>query len=139
MEETKKADFQFKGFVIKKSLIELNDSREKRKLDIKIHPSGLINKTENTYELTLRLEVNEKGANAHIDVEAIGKYTFVNNLGDNMLNGFFFLNAPAILFPYLRSYISTLTTLSGTAPINLPTLNLTGLRGQLKQNTKTIE
>ncbi len=44
------------------------------------------------------------------------------------------MNAPAILFPYIRSYISTLSTLSGLSPIVLHTLNLTSLKDELLDN-----
>ena len=40
------------------------------------------------------------------------------------LKTFIGLNAPAILFPYLRAYVSNITALSGMQPIIMPTLNL---------------
>ena len=55
------------------------------------------------------------------------------------MNQYFYTNAPAILFPYIRAYISTLTNLSGYKPINLPTLNLTSLREELEKNTTEVE
>jgi len=36
-------------------------------------------------------------------------------------------NSPAIVFPYLRSFISTLTLQAGYAPITLPSYNFTKL------------
>lgn len=54
------------------------------------------------------------------------------------LGMFFYTNAPALLFPYIRAYISTLTNLSGFEPINLPTLNMTQLGKELEQNTSEI-
>ncbi len=35
------------------------------------------------------------------------------------------INAPAIAFPYLRSFITTISTSAGFKPIILPTINLT--------------
>jgi preprotein translocase subunit SecB len=139
MNETKKSAFQFKGFIIKKSTIELNSSEKDRKLSIQITPTGVINKKEKVFELTLGLKVNNKGDSAYVNVEALGTYSFEDDLEDSMLSNFFYLNAPAILFPYLRSYISTLTTLSGIPPINLPTLNLVGFREQLKKKTTMVD
>ena len=40
------------------------------------------------------------------------------------------INAPAIAFPYLRSYVSNLTMLSGYEPLMLPTLNFAKLYEQ---------
>ena len=61
--------------------------------------------------------------------------TFENKEGLENLGKFFYINAPALLFPYIRAYISTLTNLSGFEPINLPTLNMTRLGDDLKKNT----
>ena len=41
------------------------------------------------------------------------------------------LNGPAIVFPYIRSFISSMSSLSGFETITLPTLNLSGYREQL--------
>ena len=62
-----------------------------------------------------------------------------NKEGLDNLNNLFFVNAPALLFPYIRAYISTLTNLSGFDPINLPTLNMSGLGEDLKKNTSNLE
>ena len=52
------------------------------------------------------------------------------------LGAFFTMNAPAIIFPYIRGYISMLTSLSGCGNVLLPTLNLTSLGEKLAQNIK---
>ena len=54
------------------------------------------------------------------------------------LSRFLYLNAPAIMFPYLRAYISSLTALSGINPITLPTLNLSGLKSELESNISVL-
>ncbi len=40
------------------------------------------------------------------------------------------LNSPAIAFPYLRSFVTTLTTLAGYIPVTLPTINLSRLKSE---------
>ena len=52
----------------------------------------------------------------------MGIFEFDEDLTNKQL--FFSQNAPAILFPYIRAYISALTALSGIPTITLPTLNL---------------
>lgn len=44
------------------------------------------------------------------------------------------LNAPAIAFPYLRSFVTTVTTLAGYRPIMLPTINLSRITKQDNEN-----
>ena len=46
------------------------------------------------------------------------------------------VNAPAIAFPYVRSYISNLTLQSGFAPIILPSVNFVTLNENKKNNDK---
>ena len=43
-------------------------------------------------------------------------------------------NAIAILFPYIRSYISTITTQPGMAPILLPAMNIVAMLNDQKKN-----
>ena len=43
-------------------------------------------------------------------------------------------NAIAILFPYIRSYISTITTQLGMAPILLPAMNIVAMLNDQKKN-----
>lgn len=47
------------------------------------------------------------------------------------------INAPAIAFPYLRSFISNLTLQSGFSPIILPSINFVGL--ERKDDTESVE
>ncbi|MFW6352660.1 MAG: protein-export chaperone SecB [Bacteroidota bacterium] len=54
------------------------------------------------------------------------------------LDKLLYINAPALLFPYIRANISTLTNLSGFELVNFPTLNMTKLGNDLKKNTKQI-
>ena len=49
------------------------------------------------------------------------------------------INAPAIAFPYIRAYISNLTTQSGLFTVTLPTFNLTNLGSNLKDNIQIVE
>ena len=48
---------------------------------------------------------------------------FDRDLTDEQRNSFFDVNAPAILLPFVRAYISSLTSLSGFNHIILPTIN----------------
>ncbi len=58
-----------------------------------------------------------------------GIFEFDNNLSHQEKGTFFTASAPAIMFPYLRAHISTLTAISGIDPLILPTINFVeGLR-----------
>lgn len=132
MEDSK---FQFKGFTIVRSLIERNEKESSKKLSLGFSPKGFINKDEATFQLHLGVKIEDENKSFNIEIEAIAYYTFENKEGLENLGKFFYINAPALLFPYIRAYISTLTNLSGFEPINLPTLNMTRLGDDLKKNT----
>jgi preprotein translocase subunit SecB len=129
--------FQFKGFLIKKSLIVINSSQN-LDLSIKFNPTGFLDKKNSTFKLLLDIIISEKNNELNIEVSSEGTFSY-NDLSDERLNNFLYLNAPAILFPYLRAYITSLTALSGVSPIVLPTLNLSGLKNDLEKNVKILE
>lgn len=135
MEDSK---FQFKGFSIVHSLIERSVHEPSKKLSLEFTPKGIINREEATFQLQLGVKIVDENKSLNIEITAIANYTFSDKLGLDNLSSFFYINAPALLFPYIRAYISTLTNLSGFEPINLPTLNMTGLGDDLKNNTKEI-
>ena len=67
----------------------------------------------------------------------IKKTKYEGSIEDSMQ--FFCINGPAILFPYIRAYLSSLSALSGIPLILLPTINMTGLAETLKSNIKITE
>ncbi|HKK62728.1 MAG TPA: protein-export chaperone SecB [Bacteroidales bacterium] len=128
--------FQFKGFNIIRSLIEKKDARPAQKMSLSFNPRGLINKDESNFQLQLSVKIGDENNVINIEIEAVANYSFDQQIGVETLDKLFYVNAPALLFPYIRAYISTLTNLSGFEPVNLPTLNMTKLGSDLKKNTK---
>ncbi|MDD2563247.1 MAG: protein-export chaperone SecB [Salinivirgaceae bacterium] len=137
MQNATKATFKFEGFKILKSHFEMLGSGDYKTFTIKIEPKGTIYENSSSYELELKVFIEEKNTNFKIEVLAVGYFTFEIGSSPEVQHNFLYANAPAILFPYLRAYISSLTTLSGQKSINLPTLNLTNLRPELEKNTIT--
>ncbi|MCD4665092.1 MAG: protein-export chaperone SecB [Bacteroidales bacterium] len=127
--------FQFKGFTIVRSLIERKDIKPSKKLSLGFNPKGVINKEKLNFQLHLGVKIEDQNKAINIEIQAVADYIFEKAIELKKLNNFFFINAPALLFPYIRAYISTLTNLSGFEPINLPTLNMSRLGDDLKNNT----
>lgn len=136
MEDSK---FQFKGFNIIRSLIERNENKASQKINLGFAPKGFINKNDSNFQLQLGVRIEDENKSFKIEIDAIANYVFENKESLNNLSKFFYVNAPALLFPYIRAYISTLTNLSGFEPINLPTLNMTRLGEDLRKNTTEVE
>lgn len=64
----------------------------------------------------------------------VGEFVFNNEIAKEMLGGLFCINAPAIMFPYIRAYISTLTALSGIDTVIVPTLMMAPLKEEILQS-----
>ena len=136
--ETSISKFQFKGYRINRSLIELDENSNFENLKISFAVSGLVKRVENLFILNLSVKIKNDESNLKIEVDTIANFLFekVENIDD--INSFFYNNSSAILFPYIRAYISTLTNLSGNRSITLPTMNLTNLADELRANTTII-
>lgn len=129
------SSFQFNGFIIRKSYIEKKKGEPSSKFDLKFVPSGVINNEQSCFRLNLLVNIEDANKVFEIEVESIGDFYFDNQIEKEKLSDYFYINAPAILFPYIRAYITSLTALSGIKPITLPTLNLMKLGDDLKKNT----
>ena len=125
MNQTPEVKFQFVNFLIKESHFVLNNAGE-YDFTLSFDPSGVV--LPSLGQFHLQLGFTAKDAENLVDINlvavAIFQYEGIDNIADSQ---YFIVNAPAIAFPYLRAYISTLTTQSGISPIILPTLNLSGL------------
>lgn len=138
MEEAVISAFKFEKYSILRSVIIRKSDETPKSLQIGFEPKGTHFKEDGRFELSLGVRIGDEGKNLLIEVDASATYTLEGEVTDKMLKTFFYLNAPAILFPYIRAYIATLTTLSGMTPINLPTLNLTQLAPELERNTHWV-
>ncbi len=84
--------------------------------------------SENSIQENLRANVcfNDKpsseGAKLLLEVEICGRFETTEKWEDRWEN-----NALAILFPYIRTIVSTITSISGREPILLPTVNINQL------------
>ena len=119
------AQFRFVNYRINESAIKLDPEVEPSdELEVNFEQTIGVHETENRMRLLLNTSISDKNNALSIAVKAEGYFEFDEGLSEDMKEGFFNANAPAILFPYIRAYISTLSTLSGIKPIVLPTLNL---------------
>lgn len=131
--EAKKSDFKFNGYLVRHSEIKQEEViPDGSALRIKIEPSGIKNGKD--FTLTLKVSLIDEQGVFEVNLTVDGYFSFREEVDE--VPPYFTLNAPAILFPYVRAYISLLTSLSGKGTVNLPTLNLSGLSKELKDNIK---
>lgn len=70
-----------------------------------------------------------------VEVNCFSEFIFSEQINLCDIPGFFYPNSIAIIFPYIRAFISTLSLQANMNPIILPTMNLTSLQEELKNNT----
>lgn len=139
MEDTKKSGFQFVGFQIIKSHIEKKGfEKVGDNLRLDFNPRGEKDITKELFNLLLGINISNTEKTFEVEIEAIGFFKYSIESDVSILDNYFYLNAPAILFPYIRAYISTLTTLSGLETITLPTINFTFLGNTLREHTTEV-
>ena len=127
---TKQARFQFLRYLIDKCSVNFTGKQLSKEMEFAINPEGEFNKEEKTFELILNVVVNDKEHNLDLNMRIHGFFSYD---GDNMdeVRSFIGINSPAILFPYIRAYVSNITALGGMQPVIMPTLNLRGVGEQL--------
>ena len=136
--ETTKASIQFLKFIVKESYISFNEIGE-YKIKIDFDASAFVKQSVNKYHLYIETIITEAEGKLNIRVVSESIFDYDSDISlEELKNGLFTKNAPAIVFPYIRAYIASLTALSGVPTLNLPTLNLTKLGEQLLSKT-TIE
>lgn len=135
-EQITQAPFKFKNFFIAESNIKIKPDTKANSIDIKIDPIGIIFEAQRIFEVQLVISLNSDDG-LEVSVKMIGLFEFKDVIKTENLGNYFYVNAPAIVFPYLRSYISALTALSGCNTIILPPMNMSSLGKNLEKNTIT--
>ena len=119
------AKFRFHGYRITDSQIHVDANKKvSERCDVSFEKTIGVNENERKMRLLFEAKIDSENKALHIEVKAEGYFEFDSDISDNEKTLFFKTNAPAILFPYVRAYISTLSALSGISPVILPTLNL---------------
>ena len=132
------AKIQFINFLVNESHIVFKEPGEQW-ISISFSPSGIVFKELNQFHLELSVNIRDEEDKFHINLKttSIFEYPEGSDL-EAYKNSYFIINAPAIIFPYLRAYISSLTALSGMPTLNLPTLNLSELGSRLKESIREL-
>lgn len=142
MERTQPASFQLHGFSIPEFTFKEVPS-EYSNVQTNLFPSGIYDTSLGEYTLVVAFIANAFKVNNPTDTREllsgflratfeIDEHPSLDNIPE-----FFYQNCLAIMFPYIRAFISNITLQAGTRVLILPLLNLTHLTETLKKNTKT--
>ncbi len=109
-------------------------------LMLSFNPQGVFNQTQARYELTFDVMITCKETGALVvGVSCVASFSFENVHDLSDIPDYFYPNSIAILFPYIRAFVSTMSLQANIQPILLPTVNLIGLTDDLKNNTKVSD
>ena len=99
-----------------------------QKTDYTIQFNREIKKTEENpqkYRVVLEADIKDKNGRMELSIEIVGIFTSDYNEQDaDLVKSIIQDNTTAILFPYLRSQISLVTTQPEFSPIILPPMNI---------------
>lgn len=79
---------------------------------------------KNDFAIAFSIGLKSKAKEFKLKLKAIAHFSTTDEIDDEFKNSpFIEINAPAIAFPYIRTFISNMTLNSGYDPIVLPTFN----------------
>jgi len=136
--EGKQSPFKLSGFLVEESHIVRKPNTKQAKIKIEILPSGIIDESSKAFQINLNVNVTDDNSSFNASIIAVGIFNFKKVTKQEDLTNYFYVNAPAIMYPYIRSYIAGLTALSGMEAINLPLMALGNLGTRLKENTQNV-
>ncbi len=140
-EEIKAEEAAFKFNSYKISSFSFNDPKEEPDgVYLDIVPSGLYIEERRRFLLILAFKALYKDdKEAPIEITSCileSAFTFKEAVTLEQIPEYFYVNSIAILFPYLRSFISTLTHLANIRVMTLPIMRLDMFGHELRENTK---
>ncbi len=131
MVDNDKSVLRFDSYLIEKTEFYINDSFIKPDSSIKIefqidHQFEILD--NNTAVVTLNSKIFENALTNNqpfsLNVTISGRFRFEGEISSEQQQKFLQINATAILFPYLRSFISNITCNAGISPLILPPINI---------------
>lgn len=123
-------NIQLKEWKVKNLSFKINDIQiEKKTKKNSFNLSmGHFFSEENSKEFGIGFRINIKDEEFNILMEMVFLFELDKDVDEKFKQSdFLTINAPAIAFPYVRSYISNLTLQSGFSPIILPSVNFVKL------------
>lgn len=129
-EKIEKARFRFVEYLFQETSIKLTGEDIGDDVEFGIEPNGIFEEDNKMFILTLNVLVKDKKSSLEVKMTVTGKFEYETNDIQELVPYLGF-NAPAIMFPYIRAYITNITALGGISPIILPTLNMESVGKEL--------
>jgi len=120
----------------KLSLIEINEIIDDNESPNDFSLSYSIGKSDDSDNFFLiKFDITTGSKEVELNMEFQALFNSDEKVTEDFLNSHFAsVNCPAIVYPYLRSFVSTLTLNAGYEPIMLPTINFVALAKENSEN-----
>lgn len=131
----KPAVFSFVRYKFNRSSFDLTNIGPNTSLEMDLHPSGKFLEKKKEFLLQFDFSAHDEKKREVVSVTCVAEFKFVNLKSYSDIPEYFYANSIAIVFPYVRAFISTLTLQANVSPLVLPTMNLSSLKEMLQQAT----
>ena len=112
---------QFEGYQIEKIIYEKNiETSDENNINVEV--STGLNSERDKGKVELSINVLESNENRKLEISLVGFFTF-SNVDDDKKTEILAINGTAILYPYIRSVSSMVTSQDSSPAIILPTVN----------------
>ncbi len=139
METSNQINLTFHGIdFINVKFNSIQPFRFEEKINFKIDAKlNIDNDSENNFQIIMGLEMQ---ANSYfeLNIVAVGYFEIKSDASKELRANFINVNAPAIMFPYVRSFVSTLTSNFGNC-ISTLIIPPQFFKGEVKNVTKKNE
>lgn len=133
-----KAIFSLEDYRFEKVWIDFT-RKQSDEIEIGFRPTGKFHSDSAIFILNFSfIAHNGDINNPFIKVDCLATYRFQEKINFQDIPPYFYQNSIAILFPYIRAFVSTVTLQANIGPILLPTMNLSELESPLRDNTSEI-
>ncbi|NQV18821.1 MAG: protein-export chaperone SecB [Armatimonadetes bacterium] len=127
MDKKKQPGISFDSIILAKEKFWRNPSLPKElniNLDFKVKRSIENEKGIIELDTFLSLQDSEKVKHVKLELKYVGLFSIIESEKNMELEHFLENNAPALLVPYIREQISSITSKAGILPVILPPLNI---------------
>jgi preprotein translocase subunit SecB len=108
-------------------------------LELNFSPSGTYNPKTGLFTLYVSITCFVEKTPIEIIKAALeAEFKFAEPILFSEIPTYFYINSIAIVFPYVRAFISTLTLQANSGLMQIPIMNLTSLEKTLKERTSEI-
>jgi len=140
-QDVQRAAFNFENYKFTEFFFKYTPIEGKITYDVKFDPKGIYKLKTGNFQLTLDIIIAHSEDRNHVIGSAtiVANFRFDNATSKDDIPSYFFGNSIAIIYPYIRAFVSNMTTQAQWSPLLLPLLNLSNLEAHLKANTTEEE